>query len=408
MILYLRLAWRNLWRHRRRTLIVVLAIAMTLGMMMWYDGLMAGFIDAIYGNAVKIMGGNIQVHPQGYSKTNQNSLTPLKDYQAVLKAARAVPEVVSASPRIVTGGLASTYKGAFGVSIIAIDPQAEQNVFMPAQHVSGGSFLSADSQDVVFIGKGLADAMAVKVGDRFSLAGRDSHNQMRSRTMTVGGIYDLGMVDIEKQSVYISLSEGQSLYGIENQATLVTISLANIGGENKIMDQLNRAVPGYEIESWQTLFPEMRNAVTNKNGVMNIFSVIILFVAGIGTLNLLLMAVYERTREIGVLGAFGMRPGQISALFLLEGTLMGIIGVIVGILFGLAINYALARTGLDFSAYSSVTAYMALIQGKIYPSLGLEKLPLRVGSALVISFLSAWYPAYEASRREPAQALHYV
>src|SRR5512136_2684901 len=100
MRLFLRLAWRNLWRHRRRTIIVVSAISMTMGMMMWYDGLMAGFNDAIYGNAIKVMGGNIQVHPQGYSETNQNSLTPLTDDQALLKAVKAIPSVISASLRI--------------------------------------------------------------------------------------------------------------------------------------------------------------------------------------------------------------------------------------------------------------------------------------------------------------------
>ncbi len=136
MRLYLRLAWRNLWRHRRRTLIVVLAIGLTLAMMMMYDGLIAGFEQAIYGNAIKVLGGNIQIHANGYSdKTDLNPLLPLGDDQAVIKAALAQPQVVAASRRIVTGGMASDRKGAFGISIVGIEPEKEQPVSLLAQHV---------------------------------------------------------------------------------------------------------------------------------------------------------------------------------------------------------------------------------------------------------------------------------
>ncbi len=107
---------------------------------------------------------------------------------------------------------------------------------------------------------------------------------------------------------------------------------------------------------------------------MNVMSVVIMLIAGIGILNLLLMAVYERTREIGVLGALGFRPRQISWLFILEGTLIGLVGVGAGILLGLAFNGLLRLVGLDFTAFSSLTSYMALINEKVYPSWGMEKL----------------------------------
>ena len=148
--------------------------------------------------------------------------------------------------------------------------------------------------------------------------------------------------------------------------------------------------------------------IQTKSAVMNIFSVIILFIAGIGILNLLLMAIYERTREIGLLGALGFKPRQISLLFILEGTLMGLVGVAFGIVLGLAFNGLMRSVGLDFSAWSNMTSYMALIQDKIYPSWGLDKLFSRALTVAIIAALSAFYPAFEASRREPAEALHFV
>ncbi len=409
MILYFRLAWRNVWRHRRRTLIIVAAMSLALGLMMFYDGLVAGFNQAIYGNAIKVLGGNIQVHAAGYRlKANQTPLLPLPDDQAVVKAAQAHPQVVSATRRITTAGLATSAEGAFAVSIIGIEPEPEASVNLAAQYVTAGRFLAGDDADVVFIGKGLADAMGVQVGDRIALTGRSSHEQMRRRTMTVIGIYDLKMADIEKRTVYIALGEAQTLYDLESASTEVAIVLKQVGEEAAVIAALKPGLPGYEIESFEANYPELQAALGTKGAVMNVFSVIIVMIAGIGILNLLLMAVYERTREIGVLGALGLKPGQISLLFILEGTMIGLVGVAIGIVFGLLINGSLMQVGMDFSAYTGVTSYTALITGRIYPSWGVDKLLGRALTVAVIAALASILPAREAAQREPAEALHYV
>src|SRR6185369_2718868 len=144
----------------------------------------------------------------GYrAKADQTPLLPVSDDQAVVQAALAQPQVVAASRRISTGGLASSREGAFPVGITGIEPEQEQAVNLAAQHVVSGRYLQANDGDMIFIGKGLADAMAAKVGERITMTGRGLHQQMRQRTMTVVGIYDLGMADIEKRTIYISLAE---------------------------------------------------------------------------------------------------------------------------------------------------------------------------------------------------------
>lgn len=409
MKLYLRLAWRNVWRHSRRTLIVVAAMSIGLIMMMMYDGLVAGFEQAIYGNAIRVLGGNIQIHAVGYqAEANTNPLLPLPDENAALAAARAQPDVVEASRRVVTGGLASSREGAFAVQIVGIEPAQEAPVNLILQNVTSGRALTADDQDMALIGKGLADAMDLKVGDRFTLAGRATHEQMRQRTMTVVGIYDIGMTEIEKQTVYLSLNEAETLYGLPGKATEVMVTLKDIGHEAPVIAALKSSLTGVEVTSWQTNFPELQATIGTKGAVMTIFGIIILAIAGIGILNLLLMAVYERTREIGLLGAMGLRPRQISLLFLLEGTMMGLAGAVVGIGVGLVAMLILSRVGFDYSAFSSLTSYTALISGKVYPSLGLEQLPMRTLTVLIISALAAVIPAREAAQREPAEALHFV
>lgn len=409
MKLFLNLAWRNIWRHRRRTVIVVLAIGLGLAMMMLYDGVMAGFEQAIYANAVKVLGGNIQVHAAGYSEqAGDTPLLPITDDQRVVNAATAQPEVLAASRRINTGGLASNREGAFPVAIFGIEPSKELPVSLVAQNVSAGRFLTEGDKDSIYIGKGLAMAMGVEAGDRITLVGRATGNKMRRHTMTVVGIYDVGLRDIEKRSVYLPLSDAQYLYGLDGQSTEVSLSLRQLGEEPQVIEALVPSLNGYEITTWKTNFPEMEAAINSKSGVMDIFSVIIMLIAGIGILNLLLMAVFERTREIGLLGAMGLKPGQITTLFLLEGAMMGVVGLIFGILLGLLMNGLLMQIGMDYSQFASATEYTALINGRIYPTWGVEKLLMRSIVVLVISILAAYYPAREAARHEPAEALHFV
>ena len=409
MRFYLRIAWRNIWRHRSRTLLVVLTMGFTLALLMFYDGLIAGFEEAIYGNAIKVLGGNIQIHASGFqAKEGQTPLIPLPDDQAPVKAVLAQPQVVAASRRINTSGLATSRKGAFAVGISGIEPEKELPVNLIAQNVTQGRYLTAADQDSILIGKGLADAMDVKVGDRFSLAGRATHQQIRSRTMTVAGIYDVGMPDIEKGTVYMSLPEAQDLYGLNGQSTEVVVALKQIGQEPAVISAIQVGLPGFEMASWQTNYPELQSAIETKGAAMSIFGFIIMIVVAIGILNLLLMAVYERTREIGLLAALGVKPGQISALFILEGAMLGLVGVAVGVGLGLLLNFTMSKVGMDFGQFSSMTTYTALITGKVYTTLGLEKIVQHVLTILIITILASFYPAYEAAQQEPAKSLHYV
>jgi ABC-type lipoprotein release transport system permease subunit len=410
MYLYLKLAWRNIWRHRRRTVIIIVAMGLALAMMMMYDGLMDGFNNAIYGNAIRVLGGNIQVRAEGYrEKVDSNPLIPLPNDEAVIQAALAHPDVTAAFRRIQTGGLLSNREGAFPLSIIGIEPEAEEPVSLIAENVmDGGRWLAATDEDSILVGRGLAEVMDIKVGDRVTMVGSDSHKQNRQRTMTVVGIYDLGMPSLEKQTIYISLAEAQSLFDLHGQSTEVQINLNNLGGEDVVVSALVPSLPGYEVASWAENYPELSTAITSKNFVMDIFSVIIQVIAGIGVLNLLLMAVFERTREIGLLGAMGLKPRQIATLFILEGTMIGVVGVVAGIILGIAFNSSFAQVGFDYSSFAGVADYMALISGRVYPSLGLGKIVPRAVTVLIITTLAAWIPAREASHREPAQALHYV
>jgi putative ABC transport system permease protein len=174
------------------------------------------------------------------------------------------------------------------------------------------------------------------------------------------------------------------------------------------MDAINAATPGYEVTSWETSIPDLKDTLEMKTGVMSVFGTFMIGIVAIGILNLLMMAVFERTREIGVIGALGLKPRQITFIFLLEGILIGVAGAVVGAVLGTIINSVLGYYGMDYSAFANLTEYTALISGRIYTSLVPMKVLKHALTVAIISALAALYPAIQASQREPAEALHYV
>jgi len=405
----IKIAWRNVWRQRRRTFLIAGAMGFIMSMLVLFDGVLAGFEQSIYGNAIQLLGGNIQVHALGFSeKPGQKPLLPLADPDGVIRVAESNPNTVIAAKRIVTGGLVTNREGAFSVSIIGVETDKEAKISPVAENISKGRYLNPDDGDLIVIGQGLATAMDITVGDRITMAGGSVHDQTRQRTMTVVGIYDVGVPTVEKSTIYMSLAEAQNLFGLDGQVTEVVVSLKQIGQEAPVVAQINKQMPGYEVETWVNSMPELKQTMDMKTSVMSVFGVILITVAAIGILNLLMMAVFERTREIGIVGALGLKPREITFMFLMEGILIGVLGAIFGAILGLAFTGILGVVGIDYTQFADLTEYTALITGKIYPELVPLKLINHAITLSVIAALAALYPAREAARREPAEALHYV
>ncbi len=410
-MLLLKLAWRNLWRNRRRTLLVVMAMGMMMSFLVMYDGMLYGFESAVYGNAIKLSGGNIQVRAIGYEDSySANPMLPLGDGLDIVAAAEGQPNVEAVLRHANTGGLVSNREGIFSVSIYGIEPEKEGpvNPIFQEEFLMEGRLLEANDEDVVFIGKGLADAMDVGVGDRITMSGKSSHDEMRQRTMTIVGIYDINLASLERQGLYISLSEAQHLYDLDNNVTEVILYTKVTGKEAPIVEGLNASLNGYEISTWKTAIPELSSTVEMKNAIMTGFSAVLLGIAGIGIFNILLMAIYERTKEIGLLGAIGVKPRQITFLFLIEGIMIGLVGAVVGIIMGYLITSLLGIYGINYGFAVDMIDYMALMGTHIYPAFDINLTLQRAAMVAIISALAAWYPAVEASRREPADALHHV
>jgi ABC-type lipoprotein release transport system permease subunit len=294
MFKFSKMAWRNIWRNWRRTLIATVAIVLGMILLIFMDAMIRGSDQAIYSNAVRLYGGNVQVHAPGFrEKSSRLPLLPLDDADFVIEKVAKEPHVVNVSKRISTGGMVSNSEGSFPVSITAIQPDSEAPVSLVAEHINEGRFLTADDGDSILIGQEMATLLNVGVGDRVTLVGKRKDESMRQRSMTIVGIFNLGLGDAEKGLVYINLPVAQTLYNLRDQETEVAITLEQIGQEDGLISSLEPDLPNYEIDSFYDLRPEIGEILAQKSVFTTALGFIVLLMASIGILNLMLMAVYS-------------------------------------------------------------------------------------------------------------------
>ncbi len=406
---YIKMAWRNMWRNWRRTLIASIAIVLGMVLLIFMDAIIRGSDQAIYSNAVRLYGGNVQVHAPGFrDKSSRLPLLPLDDANIVIAKVSKEPNVVNVSKRISTGGMVSSSEGSYPVSITAIEPESEASVSLVAEHISEGRFLRNDDGDNILIGQEMANLLDVGVGDRITLVGKRKDESMRQRSMTVVGIFNLGLGDAEKGLVYINLPVAQTLYNLRDQETEVAITLEEIGQEGALISSVRPDLPNYEIDSFYDLRPEIGEVLAQKGAFTKILGFIVLLMASIGILNLMLMAVYERTREMGVLAALGMKGRQLMGLFLLEGMFIGVIGAVIGCIVSWLLVSAVARVGIDYGIAEGTGDITALIGNRLYPSIPAINIVFYGLSVVFIAALASLIPAWQASHNEPAESLHHI
>lgn len=409
MFKFFKMAWRNMWRNWRRTLIATIAIVLSMILLIFFQAFIDGFDQAIYGNMVKLYGGNVLIHAPGYrDKATRLPMLPLEDTESVLAAVRSQPNVLAASRRIITGGLVSNRDASQAVSITAIEPGIESLVSLAAENITAGRYLNAEDGDNIVIGQALADHLGVTIGDRVSMLGRRKDESMRNRTMTVVGIFDLGLGDAEKGLVYMNLPTAETLYNLRGQETEIAVILEKVGQEDALINAIAPNFPNHEVDSLATLRPEFREAIDTDRTMMILIGGILLSMAGIGILNLMMMAVFERTREMGVLAAMGMKGRQVMWLFVLEGAFIGVVGAVIGCTLSWLLVTAVGQTGIDFSFLDDAGEIYALMGDSLYPAISVATI-LQYGlAAVVVAALAALFPARQAAKREPAESLHYV
>jgi ABC-type lipoprotein release transport system permease subunit len=347
MSLVSNLAWRNIFRQKRRTILTILT--MTGGFVLsslaigWMEGSYSGMILFFTNHRT----GQIQVHRAGYLD-DPSLYATVDDYLSVAGQIELVDGVTAWAPRIYTGALLASreegsadgiYANSAAASVTGIDPQLEQNTTQFASQITSGVMLSSSEADSslratgqILLGKELATTLNVSAGDSLILLSQAADGSSADRRYIVEGIVSTGNTELDRVTCYITLADAQLLFALENRVHEIAVVTGSLGDVEKTACDISAltASSDLSVSSWKEFAKEFYNGMQADEASLKIMLAIIISVAALGVLNTILMMVLERRREFGVMKAIGTGPALIVRMIVLEANVMGLISVVLG------------------------------------------------------------------------------
>jgi ABC-type lipoprotein release transport system permease subunit len=414
----LQLAWRNLWRNRRRTFITMAAIAFGYAMLLFVACLMAGLRWQMIQNGTCLVMSQIQIHAPGYypDRSLQKTIGGRQgtDVTALLAAITSDRRVTAAAPRVYGYGLLSAGHRSAGVALMGVVPDQEPMITTLNTQISKGSYLTARVPKGVVIGDKLASTIGIELGTEIVLLTQAADGSMGNDVYTVVGILHTGLDAVDGGLVLMSMSSLQDLLHLSPaRIHEVGIKLSHITAATVVASaleaRLGKTLP-VRVMAWPELAPELANYVQFNHGVTVVLFFIFFLVAVIGVMNTMLMAVFERTREFGMLMAVGMRPVQVIALILTEAAGLAVASLALGAALGVPLLWYLQEHGLDLGgATGEVVSVAGVVVGHLW--YGRQDYPAYAQAAVGLAataLVSALYPAWRAAQLRPTEAMRKV
>ncbi len=402
-MLLVKIAFRNIFRQKRRTLLTVLTmfIGFTLASLSiaWSDGTYSNIIDMFTRNQL----GHIQIHKKGYLDRPALYKT-IDQYDTVGRLIEDVPGVEFWAPRLFSAGLVSVGDKSAGARIIGIDPQRERTATRFDKKVDEGRMFSYEPAHEALLGKGLAKTLKAEVGDEIVIVSQGADGSIANDLYTIVGFVSSGNKITDQSSFYLHLTDAQELLVLEGRIHEISI----VGEDLDIIPSLAADIetvvanPDLAVAPWQEFAKQFYRAMkADQQGGWIMLAVIILVVA-VGVLNTVLMTVLERTREYGVLRAIGTRPRQIFGLVLIEVFIMAIISIILAIGLSYAVNYALSIHGV---ATPTTFTYGGIEFRKMYTEINARSFYIPALCVVLSAMFVAIFPATKAAHVAPARAM---
>jgi ABC-type lipoprotein release transport system permease subunit len=401
MMQLFKMAFRDLGRNRRRSFFSALAVALGLALLMLMASVIQGEMGSAIESAIHLQSGHIQVRAATYDENKSSlkweDLVPNPD-QIASQIATLGP-VKAATPRLFASGFLSTGNESAGVRIYGIDPASAANDPY-REGIISGNYLTADDREGLLIGKPIADKLHLKAGDQVSLSVNTSNGNVDEQTFTVRGIYTTNTYGFDSGIIFLPLAKAQAITQTENHASTIFVLLKDTASTDSVVKALK--VSNLKVLTWRDLNSLFVDFETMAQSYISIFYLIVLAITASVIINTLIMSVYERTREIGILSAIGMRGGRIMALFLIESSLLAVGGVIMGLVLGLLATTYFNRFGF-YIGNMGLTGM--LVSDTIYAKLTLNDTISLTIMTFVVTLLAGLYPAVMASRMQPVEAL---
>ncbi len=401
MIELFRMAYRNIGRNRVRSFLSALALGIGVALLIFMAAVISGEMRDSMENTIRLQTGHLQIRSQSYDeeKTSLKWNDLIEDPAALTAKIAAEPGVQTATPRLYAVGIANKGEDSLGVRIFGVDPASEANQPFRGGMVSG-DFLAAGDRNGIVVGKALADKLNVRTGDDLYMMVNTSTGDVAEQSFTIRGIYDTHTPTYDESTVVMPLDKAQGITGAGNHASAIFILLNN----RDQADTLAATMPsGYQVKTWRQMNAMLTDFEQLANGYMYLLYLIILGVAVTVIVNTLVMAVFERTREIGILAAIGMKGRRIMTLFFAESSLLTLGGIVIGLVLGwLTCTMVEMGGGIHIP---DIGATGITFGNVIHTNLTLKDAVTLSILAFIVSLLAALYPARLAANMEPVEAL---
>lgn len=401
MLQLTKMAFRDLGRNRRRTFFSALAISVGLAILILMSSVVKGEMGSAIEGGIVLESGHIQVRAASYNP-NKSSLKwedLVADPDQIAKQIASLPDVKAATPRLFASGFITARNQSAGARIYGIDPASAASDPYRLGIISG-SYLSVDDSGGLLIGKPVAEKLHLKAGDNVNLSVNTANGDVAEQIFAVRGIYSTNTYAFDSATIFLTLAKAQAITQTQNHASTVFVLLKDTSSTDAVAAALTAS--NLKVLTWEDLNPLVLEWENLANSYIGILYLIILAIAASVIINTLIMSVYERTREIGILSAIGMRGGRIMFLFLVECAFLAVAGVIMGILLGL-LGVSLFNINGFYIGNMALTGFM--VADTIFAELTMNNIINLSTMTFIVTILAGLYPAIMASRMQPVEAL---
>jgi ABC-type lipoprotein release transport system permease subunit len=406
-----RIAVRDLRRNKRRSALTMIAVMLGLALVITLHGYEMGAIEGAIENNIRVQTGHVQVRAASYEeeKVSLKWEDLLQEPQAVAAQAKALPNVRDAAPVLWASGILNTADESVGLRVYGVEPLAETMAPFRKGLVAG-AWLAPDDRSGVLISRRLAETMGLAVGDGISLLVNTSDDQPDEAVFEIRGLYDSGIPGFDDVTVFLPLAKAQAFVRVGDRASAVVAVLDDQEGADAVAAALR--APGLKVLTWRDLNEMMLTMTESAMGMLYVFYGIVMAIVAVVVANTLLMSVFERTREMGILAALGMKGRQIMGMFLIESATLGVMGVLLGVGLGslgvyylVTVGIPLGDLGVDVSDIAGTGSGGFALGTTLYGTFAWGDTVVLSLVCLVVILVASLYPAWFATRKEPIDAL---
>ncbi|MCG8618712.1 MAG: ABC transporter permease [Desulfobacterales bacterium] len=403
------MAWRNVWRNPRRTILTILAIAFACILLIFMLSLQTGMYEVMINAAVKTRTGHLQVLAEGYNEDHKIRKV-ISRPAAVAGVLDDIPHITGYTFRANGFALLSSEKRTYGGLITGVDPDTEPRISNIAGIIRKGRFLLPSDTNHTVIGSLLAKNLKIDVGDELVVLGSARDGAIAATVLNVAGIFSSGMDEYDRSAIFIPLTHFQDVFAMEGAVHEVVITCDSLWNVGPAQTTIVNGITGLEKKrkltclSWDELTPGLIQSIQMDLGGGLIFYGILLIMVAFSIMNTFLMAVFERTREFGTLMAIGARPGRLTKMLIYESGFLTLCGIGLGIGTGCLLTLWAQHAGIPMGDAEGMLRQYG-IPGLIRPKLSLATAFTGPAVVFIITMLTALYPAVKVHRIIPVDAM---